>query len=271
MIERPIQNEMVPALGFGTFELTGCECRKAVADALSIGYRHIDTARMYGNEEEVGYGMQDAAIKREDIFLTTKIWYTDLNADNVRRELKTSLRELQTDYVDLLLIHWPNPDIPLKETLEAMMDLQQQGKARHIGVSNFPTAIVEEAMAIAPIFCNQVEYHPYLGQPKLIDQARANDLLLTAYCPLAKGRVFKDETLEDIGRQHGKTPAQVALRWLVQQNNVAAIPRSREHQHRQYNFAIFDFALSNVEMTRIVQLDNQARLIDPAFAPAWDE
>jgi len=271
MIKRPIQNEMVPALGLGTFELTGCECRKAVADALSIGYRHIDTARMYGNEEEVGYGMQDAAINREDIFLTTKIWYTDLNADNVRRELKTSLRELQTDYVDLLLIHWPNPDIPLKETLEAMMDLQQQGKARHIGVSNFPTHLVQEALTIAPVFCNQVEYHPYLGQQKLIDQARANDFLLTAYCPLAKGRVFRDDTLREIADKHNKIVGQVALRWLLQQEQVAAIPRSSSYDHIEQNMAVFDFELSDGDMATINQLDNQARLIDPAFAPAWDE
>lgn len=270
MIHKTIRNQTIPGLGFGTFELTGQTCREAVADALSIGYRHIDTARMYGNEEQVGLGIQDAGISRDDFFLTTKIWYTDLHANQLRNELEASLQELQTDYVDLLLIHWPNPEIPLEETLKSMMALQQEGKTRHVGVSNFPTKLVKEAVRIAPLFCNQVEYHPYLGQQKLIDQAREHDFLLTAYCPLAKGRVFQDDVLREIGAAHGKTVGQVALRWLIQQENVAAIPRSSSHQHRKENFEVFDFELSEEEMSRINQLDRQERLIDPGFAPEWD-
>jgi diketogulonate reductase-like aldo/keto reductase len=270
MIFRTIQDTKIPALGFGTCQLKKEKCRQSVIDAIDIGYRHIDTALIYGNEAQVGQGIKDSGIDRKKLFLTTKIWYSDLAPNQLRKELERGLRAFQTDYVDLLLIHWPNPDIPLKETLQAMMTLQQEGKLRHIGVSNFPTALVEEAIAIAPIFCNQVEYHPYLGQQKLIEQARANDMLLTAYCPLAKGGLFKEIALQELAQKYDKTVAQVTLRWLLQQDRIAAIPRSTKHEHRKQNIDIFDFELTDEEMRSIHQLDAQLRAINPDIAPEWD-
>ncbi|HEX8530062.1 MAG TPA: aldo/keto reductase [Cytophagales bacterium] len=264
-----IRGVQVPALGFGTWPLKGDECREAVRDALAVGYRHVDTARMYGNEEEVGRGIREGGVPRETIFLTTKLWYTELTRTKVVDSLHSSLRRLQTEYVDLLLVHWPSSTVPLGETMEAMTGLQREGKVRQVGVSNFPPALLREALGYAPVFCNQVEYHPFLGQTALRELCQANDVLLTAYSPIAHGAVVEEPVLQEIGRKYGKSPVQVTLRWLVQQDHVAAIPTAASPDRRRQNFDLFDFELTLAEMEQIFALDRGKRLINPHHAPAW--
>ena len=270
LFTKTFQSVDVPALGFGTFKLKGDVCRSAVTEALDLGYRHVDTARMYENESEVGRGIRDAAVDREEVFLTSKIWMKHLDPDNLVRELHNSLRELQTEYLDLLLIHWPNPDIPLSSTLDAMKKVREEGLIRHLGVSNFPAALLKEAVEQAPILCNQVEYHPLLGQEALLAMAEEHDVMLTAYSPLAQGEVVKHPVLELIGAKYGKSGNQVALRWLLEQPQVVAIPRSSKPEHIRDNFEIFDFALSEEDKSKIAQLPKDLRQINPDFAPEWD-
>lgn len=265
-----IQGEPVPALGLGTWQLEGAPCRRAVEHALDLGYRHVDTAQAYQNEEAVGEGIRNAAVDRDQLFLTTKVQYDSLQPDAVRRTTEASLRKLQVEYVDLLLIHWPSEDVPLARTLAAFRALQEEGKTRHIGVSNFTPSLLQEALEHAPIFCNQVEYHPFLGQETLLEMARAHDFMLTAYSPLARGQVLQNHTLREIGEAHGKSPVQVTLRWLIQQAQVAAIPKAASPEHRAGNFDLFDFSLSDDEMDRIFRLDRDERIIDPSFAPTWE-
>ncbi|MBW3576734.1 MAG: aldo/keto reductase [Actinobacteria bacterium] len=265
-----VQGVAVPALGFGTWQLKGRACYEGVRHALELGYRHIDTAQMYDNEHEVGRALRDADVDRDEIFVVTKIPPRNLWPRDVHRSHDASLQALGTDDVDLLLIHWPTRSVPLGATLEAMRELRDQGKARHLGVSNFTPTLVDEALEHAAIVCNQVEYHPYLDQGSLVEQAVERDLVLTAYSPLAKGRVLDDPTLEEIAQVHGKTPAQVTLRWLIQQPNVAVIPRSSDRAHRAENVDVWDFGLSDDEMQRIDALQRGQRLIDPGFAPEWE-
>ncbi len=269
MIYKTIQGVNVPALGFGTYRLTGRACRRGVADAIEIGYRHIDTAQVYGNEGQVGDGLHDAGIDRSEVFLTTKVWMDSLEPRRVRSSFEESLSKLRTEYVDLLLIHWPAPDMHLGETLGAMRALMEEGKTRHVGVSNFTVDLLGQAARHAPIFCNQVEYHPYLGQAELLDFAAEHDVLLTAYSPIARGKVLRDETLQELASAHGKTPVQVTLRWLIQQDKVAAIPKASSSDHRRENFELFDFELSNDDMDRIAALHRGDRIVDPSWAPAW--
>ncbi|MEX0967448.1 MAG: aldo/keto reductase [Bacteroidia bacterium] len=265
-----IQGKTIPALGFGTFELTGEECRKGVRDAIEIGYRHIDTARDYRNEQEVAQGIKDTGIDREKLWVTTKVWRDHLDKKNVRKEAEESLRKLNTEYIDLLLIHWPNSDFPLEQTLEEMFRLQEEGKTRTTGVSNFPTQLLKKALQAGPILTNQVEYHPYLGQQKLLNLIREHEMMLTAYSPVAQGAILDDQVLKEISEAYDKNPAQVALRWLMQQENVAAIPRSSSHKHRKQNFDIFDFELTREEMDWISSISRGERFVNPPFAPDWD-
>lgn len=251
MKHQTIQGVQVPALGLGTWEFTGDACTEGVAHALSLGYRHIDTAQGYGNEAQVGEGLAKSGVPRDEIFLVTKVKPDNFARDKALASSRESLRQLRTDYVDLLLLHWPNPEVPLAETLGALKELQDAGAVRHLGVSNFSPSLVEEAREHADIFANQVEYHPYLSQDALLEQARAQDYMLTAYSPLARGKILDDTTLEEIGEAHGKSPAQVALRWLVQQDHVVAIPKASSAQKRESNLDIFDFELSDGEMTKI--------------------
>ena len=260
----------MPALGLGTFSLTGQACVKGVNDAIAMGYRHIDTAEMYKNEAEVGQGIKDNGIAREELFITTKVWHTNLKKDDFLSTAHTSLQKLKTDYVDLLLIHWPNGDTPLEETLEALMELQEQGKTKLIGVSNFTTKMVEEAAKIAPVVCNQVEYHPYLDQSRVLETVRNHGMKLTAYSPIGKGKVLDDEEIKAIGEKYGKSAAQVTLRWHMQQEDVAAIPRSSNNDRRKQNLDVFDFELTEEEMQGIFAKRGNERLINPEFAPAWD-
>jgi 2,5-diketo-D-gluconate reductase B len=249
-----IKGEKVPSLGLGTYRLTGNACEQAVERALGMGYRHMDTAQMYGNEAEVGRGIEDSGVDRGEVFLTTKIWPSDFAHDRVISKTRESLKKLRTDYVDLLLMHWPGDGVPLAETLDAMHELQEEGSVLHIGVSNFSPSLVEEATEHAEIFCNQVQYHPYRKQDDLRKQAKQMDYLLTAYTPLSRGSVQDDSTLREIGEAHGKTATQVALRWLVQQDKVSAIPKATGEEHLEENLDVFDFELSGEEMDRIFSL-----------------
>jgi len=265
-----IQGTTVPKLGFGTWQIDGPECQEAVEDALAIGYRHIDTARAYGNEPEVGRGLAAAGLPRRELFLTTKIWREEYAPDDLRRATEDSLRNLQVDCVDLLLLHWPNPDFPLKETLGALVGLRDDGLIKHLGVSNFPAGPLREALSLAPIFADQVEYHPFLGQEELLELAVEKDFMVTAYSPLARGKVPEDPTLKEIADAHGKTAGQVALRWLLDQPQVCAIPKASSHERRVENFEVFDFRLEDEERARIDALPKDHREIDPGFAPDWD-
>ena len=249
-----IKSEKVPSLGLGTWRLSGEECVWAVERALVLGYRHVDTAQMYANEGEVGRSIRNSSVDREEIFLVTKVRTSSFSHDNVLRSTRESLKKLQTEYVDLLLMHWPNPSVPLGETLGAMRELQEEGSVKHVGASNFPSSMVEEATEHAEIFCNQVEYHPYMMQDELLGQAREMDYLLTAYSPVAKGRILNDATLREIGQAYDKTPAQVTLRWLIQQEKVVAIPKAASEDHLRSNLEVFDFELSNEEMERVFEL-----------------
>ena len=249
-----IRGEEVPALGLGTWRLSDGACKRAVETALSLGYRHLDTAQMYRNESEVGAGLRNSGVDRSEVFLTTKVWSSDFTRDKLIPATRESLRKLGTEYVDLLLMHWPSRSVPLEETLGAMVELKEEGGVRHIGVSNFPPAMVEEAAGITEIFCNQVEYNPYKPQAELHEQAQALDYLLTAYSPVAKGAVADDPTLREIGSSRRKSPMQVALRWLVQQEKVAAIPKATSEEHLRANLDVFDFELSEEEMDRVSSL-----------------
>ena len=262
----------IPAIGLGTWELRGRTCARLVEQALRLGYRHIDTAQVYENEREVGEGLRASRIRREDVFVTTKVWTTHFAPNDLERSTKESLTKLRLSEVDLLLLHWPNPQVPLSETLGALAHVKQLGMARHIGVSNFTVALIEEAVAACPepLFCDQVEYHPYLDQSKVLEACARNGMALVAYSPVAKGRIKGDETLTRIGQAHRKTAAQVCLRWLVQQN-VSAIPRTSKIERLSENIEIFDFALSDDEMREIFQMGSAGgRLTDFGFAPKWD-
>ena len=263
----------IPAIGFGTFELEPADAESMVAHALEVGYRHIDTAQMYKNEEAVGRGLKQSGLDREDIFLTTKVWTDQFADDDLQASVRESLNKLDTDYVDLLLLHWPNPDISLKETLGALNEVREQGLARNIGISNFTTTLIEEAVgqSTAPLATNQVEFHPYISQQPVLDKLAEHGMALTAYCPLAQGRVFSEPTLERIGKAHGKNGGQVALRWLVQHGDVVVIPRSSKKEHVTNNFDIFDFELTEEEMREVEALHSEdGRIINPSFAPDWD-
>ena len=262
----------IPAIGLGTWELRGRTCARLVEQALRLGYRHIDTAQAYENEREVGEGLRTSGIRRDDVFVTTKVWTTHFAPHDLERSTKESLAKLRLSEVDLLLLHWPNPQVPLQETLGALARVKKLGMARHIGVSNFTVALIDEAVAACPepLACDQVEYHPYLDQTKVREACARHGMALVAYSPVAKGRIKGDATLARIGQPYGKTAAQVCLRWLVQQN-VSAIPRTSRIERLSENIDVFDFALSDDEMQQISQLASaNGRLTDFGFAPKWD-
>ena len=248
-----VQGEEIPALGLGTWRMRGPDCRETVADALDLGYRHIDTAQAYRNEREVGAAISGSDVPRENLFVTTKLDWSNRDHESVLESTRASLTKLQTEYVDLLLIHQPNLRTPLEETLSAMDELYEEGLIRYLGVSNFSVEQFDRARQVAsgPVLTNQVQYHPFWGKRELLDYCQIHDLMLTAYSPLAHGGAVRDDMLRDIGVRHGKSPAQVALRWLVQQENVATIPKSTSHEHLADNLAVFDFELSDREMAAI--------------------
>lgn len=263
----------MPAIGFGTSQLGNCG--ELVATALKLGYRHIDTAWKYGSEKGVGEGIRMSGVPRSEIFLVTKVSHEYLRAADFAKSVDESLKNLQVDYVDMLHVHWPSTDnIPLAETMGALAKARRDGLTRHIGVANFNIALLEQAIRLCPepLATLQAEYHPYLDQSKVLAYCRKTGLIFTAYCPLARGRMFSDPVLTDIARAHGRTIAQIALRWLVQQGGIAPIPRSSNPERIAQNLDIFGFSLSAEEMKKIGALKRpDGRIANPAGrAPAWD-
>lgn len=266
----------IPALGFGTFQMSENEAEAAVADALDIGYRHIDTAQAYENEAGVGRALSSSSVAREEIFLTTKVWPDHFGAATLPESVDQSLDRLQTDHVDLLLLHWPRfKHASLQETVDALNRVREDGKTRHIGVSNFTTDLLRRAREAsnAPLVANQVEYHPFLRQAPVLDAVQDAGMTLTAYSPLAQGAVADNDTLAQIGERYGKSAAQVSLRWLLQQEAVGAIPKAASPEHRRSNFDVFDFQLTDEEMETIHGLARpDGRIVSPSsLAPDWDE
>jgi diketogulonate reductase-like aldo/keto reductase len=261
----------IPAIGLGTWELRGRTCARVVEQALRLGYRHLDTAQMYDNEREVGEGLRASGVPRGEVFVTTKIWPTHFAPNELIRSLKESLVKLRLTEVDLVLLHWPSDRVPLSETLHGLVRAKQAGLTKHIGISNFNVALIEEAVTLSqePLACNQVEYHPYLDQTKVLDACRRLGLATVAYSPVAKGRVKDDRTLARIGALYRKTAAQVCLRWLVQQN-VAAIPRTSKLERLQENLDVFDFTLGDDDMAAIFAMRSAGgRLLNMGGAD-WD-
>ena len=264
----------IPNPGFGTFRLKDEVLKESVKSALAAGYRHIDTAQMYGNEVEVGEAIRESEVPREEIFLTTKVWHDRLRPGDLEASVDESLDRLGTPYVDLLLIHWPSPDgeVQMDDYLNALKAVQDAGKATHIGVSNFTRAHIDQAIGIlgeGTLLTNQVEVHPYLQNRELVAHCQARDIQVTAYMPLAVGKVMQDETLKAIAADHDANPAQIALAW-IQARGLVTIPSSTSAGHIQSNLAAFDITLSDEEMARIAELDRGERIADPDFAPAWD-
>lgn len=261
----------IPRIGLGTWQLRDAEATAAVEGAIALGYRHIDTAAMYGNEEAVGAGIARSGVKREEIFLTTKVWWTDLAPDALRASAEASLKRLGTPYADLIHIHWPAAGMDLAASLTALAKLKADGLARAVGVCNFPPGMLKRALdlAIAPIACLQVECHVYLWQEKLAALCRANGLALTAYSPVAKGQVNDDPVMQAIARRHGATPVQVAIAWLMAQPNSVAIPKSGRAQGQKENLAAAGLALTAEDLAAIAALPKDRRLVNPDFAPDW--
>jgi 2,5-diketo-D-gluconate reductase B len=260
-------------IGLGTGGLSE-RCADLVAGALQAGYRHIDTARKYGTERGVGEGIRASGVAREEIFVTTKVSHEDLHAADFERSTEASLRALGFERVDLLLVHWPTPEMPLQEAMGALAKMKRRGLARHIGVANFNIALLDEAIRLCPepLDALQAEYHPNLDQSKLLEACRRRGLVFIAYCPLGRGRLLGDPVIGDIARAKGKTVAQIALRWLLQQDAVVAIPRSSSPERIANNIDVFGFELADEEMKRIHALRRpDGRIADPAGrAPLWD-
>jgi 2,5-diketo-D-gluconate reductase B len=258
-----------PPLGLGTWLLQGAACESAVETALELGYRHVDTAQIYRNEAEVGRAIERSGLAREQLWITTKVWREALAPDALQRSVTESLERLRTDHVDLLLVHWPNPAVPLEATLEALRAEQAARRALRIGVSNFPRALLRAACAQVAIAMNQVELHVFLQQRELCAEAERLGVRLTAYSPLARGKVAEDAVLRAIGARHGRSASQVALRWLIERGHVA-IPKASSREHLAENLGALDFALDDGDRAAIEALDRGLRTIDPPFAPAWD-
>ena len=263
----------IPALGLGTMTLKGDVCVTAVSTALKQGYVHLDTAERYGNETEVGEGLRASGLDRGQVFVTTKVYQDKLAPADFEKSFEESLQKLKLSSVDLLLIHWPNPNVPLADTMRALCKAKADGRARHIGIANFTVPLIEEAVKLAtePLVTNQIEVHPFLDQSKVMAACRRHGLSVTAYCPLARGKVSGDPTLGRIGQAHHKSASQAALRYLVQLG-VIVIPRSSNAERLAQNMAIFDFKLSDAEMAEIGKLKRpDGRVVNPPHAPKWDD
>jgi 2,5-diketo-D-gluconate reductase B len=263
----------IPVLGLGTWPMRGQACVRAVAEALKFGYRHVDTAQMYGNEAEVGAGVVASGIPRDEVFITTKVMRESISAKRMPRTVEGSVRSLGVDHVDLLLIHWPNPGVPVAESMGVLSEMKRRGLTRHIGVSNYTVALLDEAVRMSPepVVVNQIEYHPFVDQSKLIVAMRRHGLATTAYSPIARGRVVGNRVIEEIAAAHGRSATQVTLRWLIQQGDVIAIPKSTRTERLKENLGIFDFVLSEEEMERIHALGGGRHLINDSSSVArWD-
>jgi 2,5-diketo-D-gluconate reductase B len=263
---------VMPKLGLGTWRLKGEECSLAVQGALERGYRHIDTAQMYGNEDAVGDALAATSVPRGKIHLTTKVWWENLAPDAMKAAMENSLKQLKTDYVDLYLIHWPSPTMDLPAALEQLVKFKEQGLARNIGVSNFTVALLKQAVEEiqAPICCNQVEYHVLINQDAVRGYLHSKGLAMTAYCPLAQGRLADYPELAAIAAKHGVSTAQVALKWLLDQDNVAAIPKAGRKESQQANLDAMKLVLDVADRAVIAGLPKTSRFVNPGFAPAWD-
>ena len=266
------QGIRLPRLGLGTFRMQDDTCRAAVESALSLGYRHIDTAEMYGNEDAIGAAIAEAKVARGELHVTTKVWHENQAPDAIRRAFDASLKKLRLDYVDLYLVHWPRSDMNLPAVLETLLKLKEQGRTRAIGVANFPVALLKTAVEEikAPIACNQVEYHVMLDQTRLRKYLASKAIPLVAYCPLAQGRAAADPTLAEIGRKHGASAAQVALKWLLDQDGVAAIPKASRRESQRANLDALNIGLDDEDREAIAGLPKNKRCVDPAGGPDWD-
>ena len=262
----------IPTIGLGTMTLKGETCVDAVKFALQNGYNHIDTANFYGNEVENGEGFRASGVKREDMFITTKVRENNLKPEDFNKALDEGLAKLKLPYVDLLLIHWPSKDIPLSVSIPALCAAKKDGRAKHVGVANFTVKMLDEAWNITtePLVCNQIEVHPFINQDKILAANKKHGMVTVAYCPIARGKVPGAEALDRIGKAHGKTASQVSLRYLVQLG-CSAIPRSANPDHIKQNIDVFDFELSNAEMAELKKLNaNNMRVVNPPHAPEWD-
>lgn len=268
-----IKHAQIPNLGLGTYKLLGRECREIVQRALSMGYRHLDTAAIYENEAEVGSGMNAVSIDRDDIWLTTKVWMNNLRKKDFTLSVEESLRKLGVDYLDLVLIHWPNADISLAEMADSLNEIQERDYTRFVGVSNFPLYMLKEMEALGTgIITNQVEYHPYLDQSHIRDWLSARGLAMTAYSPLAQGHMLKDPVINDIAQDLQVSPAQILIRWIQDQQNVIAIPKSSNPIRLRENLQVNMIRLSKAQTARINALARpDGRFVNPDFAPIWDD
>src|SRR3954467_12966148 len=262
----------LPRLGLGTFRMQDETCRAAVESALGLGYRHLDTAEMYGNEEAIGAAIAVSGVARKDLHVTTKVWNENLAPDAIRRAYDASLKKLRLDHVDLYLVHWPSKAADWGAVFETLMTLKQEGRTRAIGVANFTTALLKIAVEDikAPIACNQIEYHAMLDQSKVLAYLKAKSIPLVAYCPLAQGRIASDGVLAEIGARHNATAAQVALKWLLDQDGVAAIPKAARRESQQANLDALKITLDDADRNKIAALPKDRRCVNPGFAPAWD-
>jgi 2,5-diketo-D-gluconate reductase B len=266
------QGISLPRLGLGTYRLQGDACRAAVESALGLGYRHIDTAEMYGNEEAIGPAIVASGVARKDLHVTTKVWNENLAPDALRKAFDTSLKKLKLDHVDLYLVHWPSPDMKLPAVIETLMKLKEEGRTRAIGVANFNIALLRQAVEEikAPIACNQIEYHVMLDQTPIRKYMAAKSIPLVAYCPLAQGRAASNETLMAIGKKHGASAAQVALKWLLDQDGVVAIPKASRAESQQANLGALNVKLDDDDRKAIAALPKDQRFVKPGFSPVWD-
>lgn len=271
MLTVDIQGANVPSIAMGTFMVPDKEAATQVATALEYGYRHIDTAQMYGNEDGVGRGIADSGVPRDAIFLTTKVDNEQRDSEAVVTSVEASLSRLRTEYIDLLLVHWPVDFHRMEDVLTAMAELRERGHVLHVGVSNFTTPQLEAALDYAPVFCNQVEYHPHLDQTKLLETCRTHDVLLAAHTPLARGRILEDGAIREIAEAHECTPAQVVIRWLVDQDHVAAITKTVTPERMRENLDVERVSLSDDDRARLAAAPKDHRIVDPPFAPEWDD
>ncbi|WP_095130690.1 aldo/keto reductase [Pseudomonas sp. Irchel s3h14] len=262
----------MPKLGLGTWPMLGEECTRAVEQALALGYRHIDTAAAYNNEDAVGQALVNSPTPRDQIHVTTKVWWDQLQPDAMRHSMDRSLKALRSDYVDLFMIHWPTSDWDLSRTIETLVSFKEQGLARNIGVANFPLPLLRKVVEElgTPLSAIQVEYHVLLGQNALLDYARQHDLALTAYTPLARNKVSDIPHIQQIAAKHGVLPTQVALKWLLDQPNVAAIPKASSQANQLANLAALEVNLDDEDRALIAGLSKRERQVNPDFSPVWD-
>lgn len=262
----------MPKLGLGTWPMLGEACTRPVEQALALGYRHIDTAAAYNNEDAVGQALVNSHTPREQIHVTSKVWWDQLQPDAMRYSMDRSLKALHSDYIDLFMIHWPSTDWDLPRTIETLVSFKEQGLARNIGVANFPLPLLRKVVEElgAPLSAIQVEYHVLLGQNALLDYARRHDLALTAYSPLARNKVSDIPVIQQIAVKHGVLPTQVALKWLLDQPNVAAIPKASSETNQLANLAAFTVNLDDQDRALIAGLSKRERQVSPDFAPVWD-